>query len=421
MNNTISILAECLIVIRLCNRSLGFKSDKWNLVKSFLFFLVIFSVSLSINIIFEDNSLFGGLSAALLSLFCFVYCVMFLKGKIHEKLLISIVPIIILYPVNFLVGSAFGELSEPFDSEKIPAVLFSILTFFFVCELIIRGRKRKTYSLSLFQWGIQVACYLITFFIAAFIWNYSNENHENPRQFLLIYIMIAILNVLLYIMMSKMQRDSVIREEYRMSRINLAAQEKFVVEARERYSEMRTLRHDMKHYFTAAAELLADEKYEEARDYIERVLDEKIIPSAVGVSTGSAVIDAVINNKIAVCAQNGIEMKCTIDTVFGGNDIDISILLSNLLDNAINGCDSSNPKLELIIGNKKSLTYIIVKNSIANSVLEENPELKTDDADEASHGFGVGSVRRIAEKHGGSVEFKEEEDLFIAEVWIKSA
>ena len=421
MNNIITIFAECLIVTRLCNRSLGFKSDKWKLLKSFLFFLFIFSASHLIGVIFfDDGLLFGILSSELLSLSCFVYSAIFLKGNIPEKLLISITSIIVLFPVKILIASTFGQVTDPYDRAAIPAVLFSILTYFLVCEFIIRTRKRMTYSLSPLQWGIQVACYLITHLIAGLVWNYSVRNREDPVKFLLIYILIAVLNVLLYFMMSRMQRSSVIKEDLLMSQINLAAQEKFVVEARERYSEMRTLRHDMKHYFTTAAELLSDGKYEEARDYIERVLDEKIIPSAVGVSTGSAVIDAVINNKIAVCAQNGIEMKCTIDTVFGGNDIDISILLSNLLDNAINGCDRENPRLELIIETKKSLTYIIVKNSIAGSVLEENPELKTDDADEASHGFGVGSVRRIAEKHGGSVEFKEEGDLFIAEVWLEN-
>ena len=417
MNNFIAILAECIIVIRLCNRSLGFKSEKWTLLKSFLFFITgFFVLTFNAIIIFDEDSA-GWAAAAVLSLISFIYSVVFLKGKIHEKLLIAIVPIFILYPINILVSGIFDSFKDPSYSSGLPAALFSALTFFFVCELIIRTKRRRAYSLSSFQLGIQAACYLITFLITGLIWNYS---YNDPKPFVPVYIMIAILNVLLYIMMSKMQRDSVINEEYRLSKINLAAQEKFVLEARERYSEMRTLRHDMKHYFTTAAELLSDGKYDEARDYIERVLDEKIIPSAAGVSTGSAVIDAVINNKLAVCAQNGIEMKCTIDTVFGGNDIDISILLSNLLDNAISGCNEEDPVLELIIGNKKSLTYIIVKNSIAESVLEDNPELKTNDADDASHGFGIGSVRRIAEKHGGSVDFKEEDNLFIAEVWLEN-
>lgn len=89
-------------------------------------------------------------------------------------------------------------------------------------------------------------------------------------------------------------------------------------------------------------------------------------------NTGSAVVDAVINNEIALCSSRGIKLKCAIDTQFELTDgIDVSILLSNLLDNAINGCDAKNPFVELVISRKKSLTLISVKNSIAEVWLKQ--------------------------------------------------
>ena len=178
----------------------------------------------------------------------------------------------------------------------------------------------------------------------------------------------------------------------------------------------------MKHYLMAAAELISDEKPLEAKAYIESIVDEKINPSNVGVNTGSAVIDAVLNNKIALCNTKGIKMKCAIDTQFENiNDIDISILLSNLLDNAIRGCDTSDPYIELIISRKKSLTFISVKNSISGSVLTDNPDLKTDKVDKSEHGYGIRSIRDIAKKYDGSVEFMEDNGKFIAEIWLKMA
>lgn len=221
--------------------------------------------------------------------------------------------------------------------------------------------------------------------------------------------------------MSKMQKDNVTKEEFNLLKASLSSQEKMAVEVRERYTEMKTLRHDMKHYLTAAAQLISEDKPQEAKEYIESVIKEKINPTSAVINTGSAVVDAAINNKITACANKGIEIKCLIDTQFVGvNDMDISILLSNLLDNAINGCDMSEPKINLVIKSKKSFIYITVKNKINTSVLNSNPNLVTKKEDKSNHGFGIKSIKNIAKKYDGSAEFSEQNGYFIAEVWLRN-
>lgn len=159
----------------------------------------------------------------------------------------------------------------------------------------------------------------------------------------------------------------------------------------------------------------------EAKNYIEKIINEKVNRAADGIDTGSVVIDAVINNKIAVCLKNNIEVKCMIDSRLNDvNEMDVSILLSNVLDNAISGCaGADSPKIELIMGSRKAFTYIIVKNSIVKSVLTGNPDLETQKEDKSMHGFGIMSIRKIAEKYMGTVEFKEENNTFIAEIWLE--
>ena len=176
----------------------------------------------------------------------------------------------------------------------------------------------------------------------------------------------------------------------------------------------------MKHYLTAAAQLISEDKPREAKEYIESVINEKINPTSAVINTGSAVVDAAINNKITACANKGIEIKCLIDTQFVGvKDMDISILLSNLLDNAINGCDMSEPKIDLTVKSQKSFIYINVKNKISTSVLNDNPNLVTKKEDKSSHGFGIKSIKNIAKKYDGGAEFSEQNGYFIAEVWLK--
>lgn len=428
MNNFFEIAAsaaECGIIVSFCDRFLGFRKEGTRWMISAVFFVLIFMQ----NILFSQMEGFENFSVGLLMLMIFCYAVFFLKGRVYEKILISILPPISVLLINQFLITIFCTMSESPLSESIrpggrlrlPILFFSKVVFFVICEILIRLRKHGQYSLSRFQWIVQLLCFFNTFLIAITLWNISKEFIEMREKFIPVYILVAVLNVLMYILLNKMQYDSAEKEKLRLSEISLASQEKFIEEAREHYAEMITLRHDMRHYLTTAAKLISDGKTEEAKSYIEKLAAEKVSSFAVGVDTGNVVIDAVINNRLADCARDNIEVKCLIDSRFEGiSETDISILLSNALDNAISGCAGvSAPRIELTIGTRMAFTYIIVRNSIPSSVLSGNPKLVTSKGDRTIHGFGIGSMRRIAEKYGGSVEFREEKDSFIAEIWLK--
>lgn len=417
MNTLIPILSwliEPTITVRLCVGFLGYKKDRMTFVKSFLLFLLLISVNSAVAIVIMPENFFNIIGAVFSAGIVLWFEVCLLRGGLREKLLLSLTPI--TFFALHLVLAQIGDILPHGLGMWFGLILKLLLLM--ICEHLIRRYKREKYPLTSFQWIIQLSSVLISFFVVFLLWTVSDENRHSGNVLIFVSVLVAAMNVLLYFLLRKMQRDSVIEEEYMLSQINLAAQEKFVLEARERYFEMRTLRHDMRHYFTAAAELISDGKPEEAKRYIENVLDEKINAAVVGISTGSAVIDTVVNNRLSICSRRGIETKCTIDTEnIGSAELDVSILLSNLLDNAIENCGGF-PKIELVIERRKSMLFISVKNSVDAPVLEINPSLVTSKSDSGSHGFGVTSVRRIAEKYKGSAEFRDENGYFIAEIWL---
>ena len=266
MNTVIEVaasLVECCIFVRLCNGFLGFKNGKLNWLKSTVAFL-IFALN---DVWLGGISGFENVSIVTMLMIFLGYSFVFLKGKVWEKLLVSIVPTITALPINLIVMSLFSALSGneraevmPSGVMRIPVLFFSKAAFFLVCEIIIRARKKSTYSLNVYQWVIQLSCFLISFIISSLMWNLFRGQEETKPTFLIIFLLIALLNVLLYILMSKMQRDNMVKEEYKLLKSNISAQEKLALETMERYSEVRTLKHDMKHYLTIAAELISNEQ-----------------------------------------------------------------------------------------------------------------------------------------------------------------
>ena len=76
------------------------------------------------------------------------------------------------------------------------------------------------------------------------------------------------------------------------------------------------------------------------------------------------------------------------------------------------------PKIEIILSQKKSYYTIIVKNKIDTSVLESNSELKTTKSDSECHGIGVQSIKEIVHRYDGMMDFYEQDMWFIASIWL---
>lgn len=96
------------------------------------------------------------------------------------------------------------------------------------------------------------------------------------------------------------------------------------------------------------------------------------------------------------------------------------MLLSNLLDNAIEACAKEESPTQIMMLIKKTHGYyrIVVKNTIRESVLQKNRELKSDKENKALHGWGLRSVAEIAERHLGGLDIYEKSGMFVVSVLL---
>lgn len=417
-------LAECFIIVRFLNRWLPFRyNNHKNIVTGILFILLAVD-----NIVLSQKERTENLSVLIMLLLILLYSFAFQRGRIYEKILevlipaLTIFPIngIILYSVSFITHQDVNMLRGSGGELRMLVLFFSKFAFFIVSEILIKVKKKDTSSLKSFQWLLQILCFVISFYIANIIWSISKEAPVNNDTILLAFILIAILNILLFSLLARMESNSRLREQYNLARMNLEIQKEFVLNAQKHYQETRIIRHDMKHYLMTAVGLISNGNSEEAKHYMETVLQEKMPLTSAGIQTGVVAVDSVINAKFAACREKGITVKAVLNTEFREvNEMDMSILLSNLLDNAMRGCrDCDRPVMELEITRIKSYIQIIVKNSISDSVLSCNPDLMTTKSEKNTHGYGIASIREVSGKYDGTVNFREEGKMFVAEIWL---
>lgn len=412
-------LLESLIVARFCCKFLEYRKPKLTILASLGMF-VLLAVD---NALLSNLAGFENLSIILMLAIILAHQMIFMKGTLFEKILITISPTVIIMPVSLITSYGIPILfggNAGVEMKRLLVLTSSKFIAFLIYEIVLRLRKGKSYSLSVFQWCIMLCCFILSFLIATILWNYMRANAEMVSGAIVIYILLIVLNCMLYLLLNRMQRDNIEKQELSAVKTRLEFQEQTAVETARRYEEMRTLRHDMKHYLSAAAGLIAENKSEQAKEYIESIIGNKVESGSIPARTGSAMIDAVLSSKQAVCAEKSIVIKTMIDTSFGKiSELDMSVLLANLLDNAINGT-TKNGSIELTIERKKSMLLIKVSNNIKQSVLGSNPALLTDKPNKELHGFGVKSMRTIADKYDGAIDFSENGDVFKAEISLKA-
>lgn len=118
--------------------------------------------------------------------------------------------------------------------------------------------------------------------------------------------------------------------------------------------------------------------------------------------TGNIAADIIISDKLRTAAEKNIRTECALRLPEGDiNDTDICTLLSNALDNAINGC-------EMASGDK----YIKIQSVRQGNMLLIELENSFDGNDGFVVGTGIENMRKAAKKYGGSVYISCEGNVF---------
>lgn len=141
------------------------------------------------------------------------------------------------------------------------------------------------------------------------------------------------------------------------------------------------------------------------------------------IETNHHIINTVINQKYYESASKGILFLCKINDMSKINmkNKDIALLLSNLLNNAIEACEKIEGqkyiKIKLILKNNKLI--LSVKNSYDGKLCRINNQLATlKETDTESHGYGLKNVIKVVKDSDGDYVIKTTDSEFYISIYI---
>lgn len=182
----------------------------------------------------------------------------------------------------------------------------------------------------------------------------------------------------------------------------------------------RSLRHDIKNHLLSISALAQKNDDLPVMEYTDK-LYHYFQPSIGNVSSGNIIIDSILNGKRALASEKGIDlrMEVAIPAKLLIHDVDMTILLGNLLDNAIENFDSeSGEAVELEMRYDRGRLFIRLANPYSREGKVPEGDFRTRKKDKKNHGFGLQNIRSVVAKYNGEMNIENRENIFLVEILL---
>ena len=227
----------------------------------------------------------------------------------------------------------------------------------------------------------------------------------------ILLFLIVVMSIYLLLQYSKMKKQKLQME---------LAQERNLVMMRGYEDMMQNYRnnaiyyHDLKNHMLTLERFLINGEYDKAINYMKTLQATR---TEVGAYkwTGIEIVDFILNCKKETAEKKGISFVIDADplTIEDMEEADLCALFGNLLDNAVEGCERENGEREIRISIRKIREMLMIKavNTCHTVPPRKDGFFLSSKEDKSLHGWGIKSMKMIAEKYGGTMncEYKNGE------------
>lgn len=295
---------------------------------------------------------------------------------------------VILYLIILIIRKQFGKKSKAImlDTEWLRFLFFPVFTIAIISAMIS-------------------------------VFGLVQTEEQANLLFIIAFGMIGMNIIVFYLINDVMEREMQMHEN-KAFQIQEKSQLEMYRSISENFDNLKKKTHEFKNQITCIESLLNKKQFSKLEEYVKKIYDSlKNEPDTI--NTNNVIVNAVLNTKYQEADTKGIVF------VFRVNDLselkikdeDVVTILANLLNNAIEACETCADKkiIKFKFVKEDDRIIIAVKNTFNYDVLYENGEIRTTKISSAyEHGVGIKNVLKIIEKYDGSyvIEDKNKEFFF---------
>lgn len=277
----------------------------------------------------------------------------------------------------------------------------------YLITVIVRKKRYKSFQSVEGMRFVSLLMLPCSSIIMSMVYSYLMLQYQinGVLEFLSIFALICLLssNAMIFYVVDKQYELISSKEKLKMSEVLLDNQKQYYEDVYRSQQEIRKTRHDLKNIFIALLGALNTNNSDLCKKIIQEKLDE--MKQHIDISSvANNMLDSILYSKINEAHNRDVvlDIRKNINRPITIDHFDLSILISNLLDNAIEAAAD-------VVG-KKEVTFSILTDNDNLIILSNNPtintsfneNMQTTKKDSRRHGFGLMSIKSIVEKYGGS-------------------
>lgn len=348
-------------------------------------------IFLNIEILNPFEQILSFVMFIVISLICY-------RGSFFRKLLFvilfyisaAIIDTALVYGTSAVLVISLSELVWRKTTYSIVVTVGKLIIIFLVW-IICRFRKRRVQQSVRPKWLLLTIPFpAISLGILATVFRQSREAGDLSIGALLFSIVLAFANIAIIYLFDLMEKTT--NESQKMALLNhqMAIQTSGIIALEKNYRAQRKAIHEHRNQLQTIHDLLLTGNNDEALSLIQHL--QGIQSTRIfTVNSRHPIIDAVLNQKYQLAQENGIDVQMQVSDL---SCVKISadhlvVLLSNLLDNAIEACiklpDHRTIECNMILSNS---LYLSVRNTSLPVEINDN-FIPTSKEPKQDHGYGL--------------------------------
>lgn len=322
------------------------------------------------------------------------------------------------YAAEWPLFTGYSLVFNPIVHAVVVPSLCLFLKYFYMPAENGMSAKENGYlaCLSLF---LVILLYLLLTYIS---FNYLAHNLPALLLYFTLFLVIFILYGVMFQMYQLAQQRHMAHEQYLQTIYQMDIRDEQYRRIYDGVEQSRKLRHNLKHHLLILQGFLDSGETGKAREYLAQYFQQTDNGSMPQICS-NPVVNMLISHYASIAKERGIVFlpHINIPDKLSVQNADLSVLLGNLLENAIEAADGASGEncIFLNMHCPGKMLLISLENGFDGFVKKEGARYHS--TKQGHRGLGIKSIAEIAQKYDGEAEFSHEGRIFHASVILNNA